>query len=62
MTIETLKEFKARIAKLPKEEVIKLRNSIYNLLDVAFKMRKIYGMQVYDDMFAKYLACVDLTT
>jgi len=59
MTIETLEEFKKRISTLSKEEINEIRVEIFKYLDVAFKMRKIVGRQVYDDMFAKYLACID---
>jgi hypothetical protein len=62
MNIETLEEFKIRIAPLSKDEVRTIRDGLFEMYMVAFKMRKIVGPQVYKDMWAKYLACVDLTT
>ena len=61
MNVETLEDFKKRISTLTKEEVIEIRAGLFEMYELAFKMRRIVGSQVYKDMWAKYLACVDRT-
>ena len=59
--METIDQFKQRISQLPKDEIIKARGELFTLLDLAFKMRKVVGVGIYNDIFAKYMICVDLT-
>jgi hypothetical protein len=56
---ESVEEFKKRVELMPKDEVKALRAELFGFLELAFKLRKIYGNSIYDDLFSKYLICFE---